>query len=147
MPEETIEEGWFVSSGEYSDYRVNYVFDKKEDAVNWAKVYGGFAESVLKNPKAPTAPDGLTRFRVLINPPDGKNPPVSVLDWPGGGTFPVTPNPFETAVYRFDWNNGTTNWQVHLWAEDRQHAAKIANEIRSRLLTGNYDESKILKGN
>ena len=134
---------WVVEQGEYSDYRVVGVFTTKENAQQIADVVGDDA-TVAEWPLDPGIEDmnaGRKPFRVFMLR-DGTVEHVreetmdrsllAGLDGPflmkrGGRPFGATaPTP--------------PCLNVAVWAHDAEHATKIANEHRTRLIaSGEWD--------
>ncbi len=133
---------WMVSTGEYSYYSVNALFadDHKSEAQAFAVLTGGRVEehSLSLNPTHEEPPPGQTFFRFHMEK-DGTS-----RDW-------VEDKPLDrvgcrhSARYRL-CSALTFSWVMYfaVYAHNREHAVKIANEIRVQVLAGSKPEEGTL---
>lgn len=131
-------EVYVVTSGEYSSYQIEAVFDNMETAEMIARLfYDGRVETYELNPSMPGEDkirNGLFPFRVWMSK-DGS-----------GDAFRMDADDFESQIHIY---LGRLN--IHVWAKDREHALKIANEKRGMILAngkwkdGFYDGEGLTK--
>lgn len=112
---------WAVSSGEYSDYRVNAVFSTKEKAEAYAARFNKLVRhrsdeyGVEEYPLDPEMPEeGLSCWLVFIE----ANGDIKRVDESGYS--------FDSTICRIHGGG----WSVRCFARDREHAIKIAGERR-----------------
>lgn len=109
---------YILTSGGYSDYRVEGVFSTEEKALYAKRLLMADEIDEWEVDEIPEHPIGLLRYWVRMNA-DG-NQVYSGQD----GNFSKP-----------DWEPGRFDKYVvfHMWASDEQHAIKIANERRIAL--------------
>lgn len=128
-----------VSSGEYSDYKVLAIYHNKEHAEEYVRAFGGRVEEFPVDPEFPRPPAGMTRYHIEINEQTSDIYVRELYD-----------DEYKDEVLAFDLNptikerkpwyqKKVRRWVTYVWAKDEQHAAKIGNEYRSRILTGNLE--------
>ena len=113
---------YICTSGEYSDYGINAVFDKKELAEEFCSRYGGYHRRWELNPKGKELRLGYRVYVVTMNK-DGD-----------------TVEARETNFFADE-----TTWGIRhdglmyltCWAKSDQHAVKIANEHRVQMIANN----------
>jgi hypothetical protein len=132
---------YVVSSGCYSDYSISGVFSTKEKSEQWAracghditdKEYGGGRIEEYELDEGLIEIDrGLLPFRVDIQ----KNGDVLEVTQHG---FPSIIEPI-ASWSTYDGFNGARppRQNVYVWARDRDHAIKVANERRIDALARN----------
>ena len=153
MSDEQSVKIWLVATGEYSDYGVVAVFDDqhKPEAEEFAKLVGGRVEEepLTLNPTHQEPPAGQSFFQVRMF----RNGSLDSSSCDKGiyqedvlyedGTlhkchYHVTS--YENyPAYEHDPNRvDKSYWQlsVSLYARDKEHAVKVANEIRIQILAG-----------
>lgn len=134
---------WVIERGEYSDYSVVGVFSSRENAERVAQRINAseYAYSLAEvaewqlNPGVDALNSGLSRFRVLMLR-DGTTEDVRRDDDPWSG--------FSLASTFHLWERSEAPAYVgenigdvlaaDVWAEDEQHAVKIANERRVQMI-------------
>ena len=132
---------WLVSVGEYSDYRVLYVFDENHriEAAEAAELIGGRVEedAVELNSFLPDKPPaGMRFFSFQMNKSgDADQWFESCLLTENGG---LRKSKYFVLTHKMDPIERKSYWRlyVYLYARDKQHAVKIANEIRVQILAG-----------
>lgn len=132
-----IKSVFVVASGEYSDYRVDGIFDTRELAEEFIREFpetdcGGVEEWPI-NPGIDEVRQGRNPYRVLMLR-DGTTESVHIIE---RSRYALRDIPYiwrrSTApAYRGkgipDCLSGT------FWGTDQQHAVKIANEKRTRMI-------------
>lgn len=119
-----------VSSGSYSDYRVDALFDDKELAQKYIDAFGGeytdfnSIEEYVLNPCQKELNKGYKVFDVNISKD-------------GAGTAEMSCSKgIEKPLYLTFWVNDTMN--LTCFAKSESHALKIANEKRAQLIAENH---------
>ena len=136
---------WAVEEGEYSDYHIVGVFSTKENAQIVADLFNG---SVVEWPLDPGIEElnaGLQRFQVFMYR-DGSAEVESLQR--SSYAFPVKSESEQNQVIRsIRLQKGNKSWIVPIvWAKDKKHAVKIANERRVQLIAhGKWPEDEKLK--
>ena len=121
-------EAFLVTQGEYSDYHVLAVFSTREGAEKYAAYYptNGYNAvdiELVGLDEWGKYPPGKLRYRVQFDR-EGNNRQIQ-QEGPDDGYEEVRPHADgETMV-------------TYCWANDEQHAAKIANERRVQLIAAN----------
>ena len=107
-----------VESGAYSDYCVDALFSTRADADLYRKVHGGTVVERTLDPD-------LTEYRA------GRRPYRVIMNREGHARAVDTERDMQQ-----DGNNFAVEdeWLFYVWANDKKHAVKIANERRSQLL-------------
>lgn len=108
---------YIVTSGDYSGYAIDAVFDDKAMAEQLVRVYGGRVETWPLNQLVDPLTSGKRMFGVALNP-DG-----SVKD---ATQFSYLASP------QFSCRKDGTYWAG--WATDERHAVKIAQDKRAERL-------------
>jgi hypothetical protein len=114
-----------VESGSYSDYAVDALFSTREDAELYKKAHGGEVVERTLDPDMTEYRAGRKPYRVIMNR-DGIARDVSI-----------------TCDMESDAENFKTEdeWLFYVWATDKKHAVKIANERRTQhLALGTWGE-------
>ena len=131
---------WLVSSGEYSDYTVNGLFDDehRSEAEAFAVLTQGRVEedSFELNPEYQEPPSGQMFFTFHMGK-DG-----TTRNW-------ITESPLDVmgrlrvCRYRQVDNPSIIPWYIYIatYARDKNHAVKIANEVRIQVLAGAKPET------
>jgi hypothetical protein len=129
---------YMVSEGSYSDYRVSGIFSTRERAERWMKTCGGSCyndiEEMPLDEGLSEIERGLALFSVEITKSGSvravraAGDPASVgrISWWTSYDLKRTGNTYTRTEYA-EPDQYTT---VCVWAEDQQHAIKIANERR-----------------
>lgn len=132
---------YLVTSGEYSDYRVDAVFSSKELAQKFIDSfkkeekysYGGFNDILEMDidPSELEIREGLRPYCVTIS----KEGAISELEIPTfcGDLFNGF-NPQDLTKWNFNWKN---NYTTYMFARDGAHAVKIANDRRIQIIALN----------
>lgn len=123
---------YIVTSGEYSDYGINGVFETKELAQAYIEMLGnpkGWSSEMQVeehdlNPYKNYIKEGLKPFLIFIH----KNGNVTKAEIAQYGLKPST-------TISFSYNK--SQMIVFCWAKDKQHAIKIANEKRAKIIALN----------
>lgn len=124
---------WALEDGDYSDYHVIGVFSSKKNAERIRKVVGGHISEWLLDPAIEALNQGLTMWRVVMlrngNTESVKGTDVASYDLAGRSWL---------------WSRSTAPAYVHqnlpdvlvatVWAKDTEHAVKITNEIRTKMI-------------
>jgi hypothetical protein len=125
---------YIVSQGEYSDYRVEAIFDEHhlEEARRFARMTGGDLEEndpfEINAPNMDEPPPGVSYFRVCLKA-DGEAlcRKYQLLNDDGCR---------HDCTWYVDEFHGLWNVNVNLYARDDSHAVKVASEIRTQILAG-----------
>jgi hypothetical protein len=116
------------SSGEYSDYGVEAIYSDEATALQCSKAYGWNdpVEMDLDPPVRPEVKAGRINYRVLM--------------WVDDGKVYYTSHAGEPHEWHKDWVEDYRSYcfarrkgllmTVYCWANDKDHAIKIANERR-----------------
>jgi hypothetical protein len=114
---------FMVTQGEYSDYTVLAVFTERGGAEKYAALYpaGYYAVEIEEVPlnEQPDAPVGCLRYSVKF---DRQGDCTVKHEAPTNGYEDCRP-----------YGDGQ-NMLTYCWAHDEQHAAKIANERRTKVV-------------
>lgn len=116
---------YLVTSGKYSDYRVDGVFNNKELAKKFTKTFGGDIEEYKLNPLEPFLNLGYKPYKLEIS-----------LD----GKFWTAEDLKDSYWYdhcdigKVDYNPKIKLITLVLWAKNKQHAIKIAREKRREFI-------------
>lgn len=110
---------WLVTDGCYSDYRVVGVYSTRELAEEAQKLTGSDSIEAADMDRLPERPPGLYLWRVCMFR-DGHVSYAGYADAFG--------------VWRREYPQYNGPWNFMLWAADREHAIKTANERRVVLL-------------
>lgn len=136
-----MSEVYIVSSGDYSNYSVRGVFSSMEKAERWMKTCGGSFNEVeeMELDEGYSEIDrGLALFSVRICK---SGDVISV----GSGGYPSLVKPIDCWTARETFYEGFKNREViyepkdhratvYVWATDKAHAVKVANEKRIQAL-------------
>jgi hypothetical protein len=121
---------YIVTSGEYSDYRINAVFDTKQLAEKYISSFksSGYDSPEIEvhnlNPYKEEITKGYFAFFVRMTK-EGECKDVHISTSSYG---------FDNPNAGFDVND---NMYVHVFAKDEKHAIKITNEKRTQLIALN----------
>jgi hypothetical protein len=111
---------YVVTTGEYSDYGIDAIFDNEPDAKEFARVKAGHVTPWVLN-KAPQCPRGKLRYGMMF---DANG---NVEEGPNHETYDLQRGPSVK-----DWHDGTL--EIRVWARDHNHAIKIAADVRRKHL-------------
>ncbi len=139
---------WVVEQGEYSDYRVVGVFSSKENAqsIVGAIKAGDHSDDLSiaewpMNPGVDELRKGFKQYLIDMRK-DGTTERVEGWDLSGyelAGSVRMWRRT-QAPAYRGNKDKPDV-LQAHIWARDEQHAVKIANEHRARLIaSGEWDK-------
>ena len=122
---------YVVTSGSYSDYGVDAIFDKKELAQAFIKSFSdgndfNDIEVYALNPFEPEIKQGLKAYFVRINK-DGETDPVEHLDNAYGFNE-------GDMLQMLSFTHNKDRLNVRCFAKDTDHAIKIANEKRAKII-------------
>lgn len=119
---------YIVTSGSYSDYSIEEVFDNKELA---QKYIDNYLRSSYDEPEI----EEHTLNPLVRELSTNKKAYALTIDKEGNTEFKSSSffNSQESVCFR-DWDNKLL---ISCWANDEQHAIKIANEKRLQLLAAN----------
>jgi len=118
---------FIVTSGSYSDYRINAVFKNKEKAERYAKAFGGDIEEYEPNPFDKQLSKGYYPYQVHMNR-EGSTEKYGVNCGDGKSNCNWFANNYEHAeIYLV----------ANMWAKNETHAIKIANERRTWCIANN----------
>lgn len=113
---------YVVTRGEYSDYRICGVYLTQEEAGEAATFFGGDIEEWQVG-NVPRPPKGMMAWRVIM------------------GRDGTTHHAYgETHEDIGEDERFSESWAFHMWARDKEHAVKIANERRVQLIANNQWE-------
>lgn len=123
---------YIVFTGDYSDRYARGVYSTEEKADNAANYYYGDIEE-FELDELPNHPKGLLYYSIEMQKTGNIDPrrcdATESLEYMNSGVGFRETRP---EVYR-----------LHVWAKNRQHAAKIANERRTQMIaTGKWDKLK-----
>jgi hypothetical protein len=128
---------WVVVLGQYSDQSVEGVFSSKKKAELFSRRFDGFVKKIELDALPDELRRGLRPFEVLMLQ-DGTTERISSVGHlfvPHG--FVISKNGFRSAG-----SEDVLILSCLVWARDKKHAVKIANEKRAQLLV----ESRFLYG-
>jgi len=114
---------YLVSTGDYSEYRIEGVYSTKKKALEAKKRYGSMndiEEYVID--EMPDCPNGLYLFEVVMD------------RW--GNSCTSNHIDMRNIHYLWTWHDDN-NIYFTLWAKDKKHAVKIANEHRAHIIALN----------
>lgn len=119
---------YVVTAGEYSDYRIQAVFSEKEIAEKYVKLFKKDSDFRVEehdlNPDKEGISNGYNPFYVIMTR-EGEcvsvNKDLSCY--------------FDHGSINVGWDG---NLEVSLFAKDKKHAIKIANEKRLQVIAGNH---------
>ena len=141
MSDEDSPKIWLVSTGEYSEYGVVAVFDDdhKAEAVEFAKLVGGVVEvhPLSLNPTHQEPPGGQSFFEFQMGR-DGTLPcRWGCREGIEQGDLLCDDGSLRKCHYRVSVSTDI-EWRlvVRMYARDKEHAVKVANEIRIQILAG-----------
>ena len=120
-----METVWIVESGEYSDYNVDGIFSTKENAELFRGAYGGEVVERTLDPYVKEIRSGMVLFHVKMNVSGAMIDCYKSDCFYGAGELGLS-------LYHDGWC-----LVGYIWAKDKQHAAKIANERRVQLIALN----------
>jgi hypothetical protein len=116
-------------SGDYSDYRVDALFSLRKDAARYAKLHHCEVVRRQLDPDLEQYRKGLNCYWVIMER-EGRTRLIEIVKH-----------------YEVDKSNryqdkshperNRDEWIFYVWAKDKQHAAKIANERRTQLIALN----------
>ena len=118
---------YIVTHGEYSSYRIDAVFDKRELAEEYIRLHDAYYYNPVEewelNPPYPRLKDGWSCYRVELC----------------GDTTDVVEqkSPYDCVGYELkeEWYYYKDKvWQFNLFAKSKEHAAKIASEKKAMLI-------------
>ena len=122
---------YLVTKGQYSDYQVVGVFSSEEDAEKFCALYNGALDSPYTVEEYDLDP-GLPKVREGLG--------FWIVDMERNGRV-YQAEPFITSEPQpSDRMIGTVMdpiLEVKCWARDREHAVKIANDIRTQRIASN----------
>lgn len=122
---------YLITQGEYSDYSVKGVFDNKELAEAFIAKFSQAdyrIEEYELNALAGRLNNPLTPFRVAMSQ---EGEVISITD--GADIEDGEPR----VNFSFDYSHKRELLYVFCWANDSEHAIKIANEKRLQLIAAN----------
>jgi hypothetical protein len=131
---------WVIEQGDYSDYRVVGVYSTRENAELALTMTGGDISEWKMDPGIEEARAGFSRWAVAMRR-NGDTVEVSSV----GGieeSSDVEPcQPYEPGRFAKAYVPGERRIRPVVWARDAQHAVKIVNEYRTRLIAeGKWEE-------
>jgi hypothetical protein len=123
---------WELSDGEYSDYHIIGVYSTEENAEAAAKIFGGTVGPITLDPGVDQVRAGLSPWEVSMRQ-DGNNA-FALLGY--------RPNEKPRGMYKIEAYMGFSKERLlvlhaDVWARDKEHAIKIVNELRARLIATN----------
>jgi hypothetical protein len=123
-----------VNSGEYSDYHIDAIFTTREIAEKYMQTfkkegYGGYndIEEWELDRWMTEIDQGLTHYRVIMYR-SGNVHSVVISEYPDHSNGKVN------WMDRAYWNPSEPWANFYVWARDKEHAVKIANERRIQAL-------------
>lgn len=135
IPERAIV--YVVTSGRYSEYSIDGVFDTRDMAQEFADPFPGMRiEEYTLNPVIPEIRAGLTAFSIyMLRDGSLAQDPNDIGYWTSRPEASIVP-PEATRRWA-DLFRGRAVLCCICWARDAQHAIKIANERRAQLIALN----------
>ncbi len=128
---------YLVTTGEYSDYQVRGVYSSEERAGEVVKLYSSATIETYELDVQPAHPTGKLWFEVQMKR-DGSVEGCQHLGIDAREYVPenqdlVCEQTYHLAdgEHRYDWMS------FEMWARDKEHAVKIANERRASLIAAN----------
>ncbi len=124
---------YIVLTGEYSDCYPRGVYSTEEKAKEAEKYYYGDIEE-FELDVLPKYPEGLLYYSVGMQKTGNIDPCRCDAE-----ESIVVGGYMNSGLGFFD--KGPEVYRLHVWAKDKQHAAKIANEKRTQMIaTGKWDK-------
>ena len=114
---------WVVEQGEYSDSHILGVCSTKEMADELMRFFEEARATEYELDVIPDHPPGLYPFCVEM-----------LKD---GTVVQIYSSEYSEHHPAHQWNEQTGSWRICAWAEDEEHAIKIANERRVWLISEN----------
>jgi hypothetical protein len=131
---------YLVSTGHYSDYSIDAVFDTRELAEMYVRTYPGNGkwdvpeiEEYDLNPHEPTIRLGLVAHRIVM----GRDGTTNHIETASRGGHPDEPETFISGPWKGLGRDEPATLVVHVLARNEQHAVKIANERRVQMIAMN----------
>lgn len=124
---------YIVTQGEYSDYRIAGVFDSLEKAERFKECFYGRIEEYDINPHEEKLSNGYKSYRVHMNK-EGSTEKYGV--GLGNGKS-------DDCWFGDNYENDEVHLVCNVWAKDKKHAIKIANEKRIQHIANNTWANKI----
>ena len=117
---------WVIEDGTYSDYHVVGIYSSKENAELANNLCSGEIRRFDLDPMMNEINSGMSRYLVIMYK-DGNSEKVQESDL----LFD-----FENKEeFYFPKSNENRSLRAYVWAKDEEHALKIADERRIRMLT------------
>lgn len=122
-----------VTEGNYSDYHICGVFDTKEKAEKYVLCFGGDVEEYEINPHDEQLTNGYKSYRVYMDI-TGSTKEYGV----DCGDGSANKNHFAT-----NYHDNKIRLVSSMWAKNKKHVIKIANERRVEYIANNMWGSKL----
>lgn len=130
---------YIVSTGDYSDYCIMGVYSTHDKAIDAEAFYAGEIQE-FELDEVPPHPKGLKYFRVEM-PESGE---FRIRHIEGDGIESLIKTGYMESGIGF-FEPRPPYYVLKVWAKDTQHAAKIANEKRSQIITSGEWEKLVHK--
>ena len=139
---------WLLTVGEYSDYRVVAVFDEehKAEAEKYAEWIGGdVEESLVLNDYKCEEPLKDRQFYVFQMHRDGSTTEIRTRSSLRSNGMYWHSHYWLDSKKRYHWKPAW-HWCLHIemYAKSKEHAVKVANEIRVQILAGAKPDEGVL---
>ena len=119
---------YMVTDGWYSDYRVLGIYSTKARAEKAKEIYAAGNEvDEIEMDVTPEHPRGCLAWVVEMN----RNGDADRVERENCDGHRVT-----CYIY-IPWRGESTSMRAYLWAKDADHAVKVANEWRTRIIANN----------
>ncbi len=139
-----IEKVYVCTSGEYSDYHIDTVFDNKEDAEEFCEKFGDMIEEYEINVITPILRTGFKRYIVCLdrdgNTPFDSGSNIEQLKYLNIGNLKTVVHFNEGEKEKYPCSRLIPNTEyilVTCFAKNEEHALKIANEKRTEIIAFN----------
>ncbi len=119
---------YMVTDGSYSDYRVLGIYSTKAKAEKAKVLFNADNEiDTIDLDVVPKTPRGMLRWVVTM----GHNGDT------GGARRETCEYNYVRASLYVPWGGANAIMQAYVWAKDEEHAVKVANEWRTRIVANN----------
>jgi hypothetical protein len=131
---------YVITSGEYSDYRIEAIYSTEQKAKEalkvWERIDNGFELEQYELDYVPAVPEGMKPFVVWMRADGSSTVYRSVSDITGAPLWVSAPD-FEGNIVLPE-----PSLNFSIYARDATHAVKIANDHRTKLLAQNQWPTK-----
>lgn len=120
---------YVLTSGEYSNYRINGVTTDKEKAENLCRIFSQWEiEEYDTEALATEILDGLRVYIVKFYRDDVEYAAELDAEYVDGGDLKSAKSKRVYPIYPYKNKNNITGYAVYVYAKDKEHAMKIAQD-------------------